>query len=91
MHNTSTDTKSITPTQVRAARALLGWSTADLAARAGIGTATVSRYENGATQIEGRSTLRQIVAALESNGIRFIDETTYPDIGIGVALVALRS
>ena len=62
--------------QIRAARALLGWSAAELAARAGISYPTVQRAEavNG---IPGMRTpnLAAIQRALEAGGIVFLDES----------------
>ena len=51
------------------ARSALGWSVRDLSERTGLGTATVSRFENGADAYS--ETLRKIEAALEAEGIRF--------------------
>lgn len=51
------------------ARAALGWGVRDLAAKAGLGISTVTRFENGADAYG--ETLRKIEAALEGEGIRF--------------------
>ena len=59
--------------QVRAARAWLGWSQGDLAARSGVGEATIARFELGSTMPYG-STLRNIQRALEDVGIEFLFE-----------------
>jgi transcriptional regulator with XRE-family HTH domain len=60
----------ITRTQVRMARAALGWGVRDLADRAGVAPNTVSRFENGlGTNV---ATLKQIQSALEEAGIIFI-------------------
>ena len=64
----------ITIEQLRAARALLGWSQTQLAERAGMSLPTVKRVEaeNGPrVSEEARQRLQQ---ALESGGITFIDE-----------------
>ena len=64
----------ITIEQLRAARALLGWSQTQLAQRAGMSLPTVKRVEaeNGPrVSEEARQRLQQ---ALESGGITFIDE-----------------
>lgn len=51
------------------ARLALGWSAADLAAAAGLGYATVARFESGKTvQPENVEAMRQALAA---NGIGF--------------------
>jgi transcriptional regulator with XRE-family HTH domain len=60
----------ITRSQVRMARAALGWGVRDLGKRAGISPNTVSRFENGmGTNV---ATLKQIQSALEEAGIIFI-------------------
>ena len=60
----------ITRSQVRMARAALGWGVRDLGKRAGIAPNTVSRFENGmGTNV---ATLKQIQAVLEEAGIIFI-------------------
>ena len=60
----------ITRSQVRMARAALGWGVRDLGNQAGIAPNTVSRFEKGlGTNV---STLRQIQSALENAGIIFI-------------------
>jgi transcriptional regulator with XRE-family HTH domain len=64
----------ITIEQLRAARALLGWSQSELAARAGLSLPTVKRLEGGfgpRVSDEAREKLRR---AIESAGIEFIDE-----------------
>ena len=70
----------ITRSQVRMARAALGWGVRDLAKRAGIAPNTVSRFENGmGTNV---TTLKQIQLTLEAAGIIFIpgDSATGPGI-----------
>jgi transcriptional regulator with XRE-family HTH domain len=60
----------ITRSQVRMARAALGWNVRDLGNHAGIAANTVSRFENGlGTNL---TTLKQIQLALENAGIIFI-------------------
>jgi predicted transcriptional regulator len=60
--------------QVKAARALLGWSQSDLARRSGISEPTIARLESVDGQLGGREeTVRKIRAALENSGIEFID------------------
>ncbi|MFI4985831.1 MAG: multiprotein-bridging factor 1 family protein [Alphaproteobacteria bacterium] len=61
----------ITPAQIRAARALLGWKQADLAAASGVSEITVKNIERGATDARG-STLGKIEAAVEAAGAEFI-------------------
>jgi transcriptional regulator with XRE-family HTH domain len=62
----------MTPEQCKMARAALDMSAADLASAAGVGYATVARYETGANvQPEKVAAMR---AALEKAGIHFIDK-----------------
>jgi transcriptional regulator with XRE-family HTH domain len=64
----------ITIEQMRAARALLGWSQSELGKRAGLSLPTIKRVERGkgpAVSNEARSRIRQ---ALEAGGARFISE-----------------
>jgi predicted transcriptional regulator len=61
--------------QVKAARALLGWSQSDLARHSGISEPTIARLESAEGQLGGRGgTVKKIRAALETNGIEFIDD-----------------
>ena len=63
----------ITSDQIRAARALLRWSSADLSEQSGVGTATIKRMEvmDGVPTGQVR-TLMAIKDALEAAGIEFI-------------------
>lgn len=54
------------------ARAALGWSTQELAAKAGVGVNTVNRFEAG--QDARMSSVEKIRAALEAAGVSFIAE-----------------
>jgi len=70
--------------QIRAARALLGWRQEDLAEAAGIGLATLARIEQGTGVVQGNvSTIVKLQSTLELQGIHFINE---PDT-YGVRLV----
>jgi transcriptional regulator with XRE-family HTH domain len=61
--------------QVKAARALLGWSQSDLARHSGISEPTIARLESAEGQLGGRGeTVKKIRVALEKSGIEFIDE-----------------
>ncbi len=62
----------LTGTQVRMARAAVGWGVRELAEKANITPNTVSRIENGGDALA--STLDRIRAALEGAGVIFIDE-----------------
>ena len=54
------------------ARAALGWSTRDLAAKADVSPSTVNQFEQGIVASD-RSTLAAIRRAFEDAGIIFID------------------
>lgn len=72
-------------TQIRAARALLGWRQEDLAKASEIGLATIARIEQGKGVVQGNfSTIMKIQLTLEHQGISFIAD---PDGGIGVRLL----
>jgi len=61
--------------QVKAARALVGWSQEELAAAADVSLPTIKRLEAAEGWLAGRQTTsRKIRAALEKAGIEFIDE-----------------
>lgn len=61
--------------QVKAARALLGWSQADLAERSGVSSPTIKRLEAVDGPIGGRlDTADAMRSALEAAGIEFIAE-----------------
>ncbi|ACK50481.1 transcriptional regulator, XRE family [Methylocella silvestris BL2] len=61
--------------QIKAARALLGWSQADLAKASGISEPTIWRLEAADGALGGRAnTGVKIVAALEAAGVIFVEE-----------------
>lgn len=61
--------------QVKAARALLAWSQADLAKASGVSYPTLARLESTDGPIGGRAdTGAKLQAALEAAGVIFIDE-----------------
>ena len=63
----------ITAAQIRAARATLRWSAAELSERAGVGVQTIKRFEASEGVPPSRSsTLMDVRAALELGGIEFI-------------------
>jgi transcriptional regulator with XRE-family HTH domain len=65
----------VTTRQIKAARALLGWSQADLAQKSGISEPTVARLESMDGELGGRQvTAQKIRAAIEVAGVEFIDE-----------------
>lgn len=57
----------LTPQACKAARALLDWGVRDLAAEAGVGVMSVSRYEAGEALRD--ATVEKIVAAFEAHGV----------------------
>lgn len=77
----------VTREQVKMARAALGWTVQDLAAKAGIAGNTVSRYKNG-TDAYGE-TLMKLQRALELGGVSFIEEDE--EAGPGVRLKKRRA
>jgi transcriptional regulator with XRE-family HTH domain len=79
----------ITGAQIRAARAALRWSIAELANKSGVGVRTIKRFE----AVDGipasrTSTLIELKSVLESGGVEFTgSETDQP--GITLRLSAL--
>lgn len=69
--------------QIRAARALLGWSQTELASRAGLSLPTVKRVEGDFGPHVTEETRVKLKRALENAGIEFIDENGG---GLGVRL-----
>ncbi|PSM20213.1 helix-turn-helix transcriptional regulator [Nitratireductor sp. StC3] len=76
--------------QLKAARALKGWSQADLAKHAGVSLPTIKRLEAAdGSDIGGRAdTTEAIVNALTANGVIFVDENGE---GPGVRLRKVRA
>jgi len=61
--------------QVKAARALLGWSQDELAERSGVSIPTVKRLEAAEGELGGRAeTAERIVRTLEAGGVLFLPE-----------------
>jgi transcriptional regulator with XRE-family HTH domain len=60
----------ISPSQIRAARALLNWSRADLAKLSGVSEPTIHRFENGVNEPETR-TANKILEAFDKHGVEF--------------------
>ena len=65
------DAKIATSAQCRAARALLNWTQAQLAERAGVARKTVADYELGERTLHVR-TRRDIMTALQRAGVEFV-------------------
>lgn len=62
----------ITPAQIRAARALIGWRQADLAKKSGISEISIKNIERGSTDPRA-STLAAIQDAFAKAGVEFIE------------------
>jgi DNA-binding XRE family transcriptional regulator len=70
--------------QIKAARALVGMSQADLAEKSGISLPTIKRLESEGGEVGGRpKTAQALVAALEAAGVIFLPENGH---GPGVAI-----
>lgn len=77
-------TPRVTTQQIKAARALLGWSQTELAQASRLSVPTIKRIESRTGDLGGRpDTSARIVAALESGGAEFIPENGG---GVGVRL-----
>ena len=63
-------TPTISPAQLRAARAWLNWSQAELAKAASVAKTVVNHYEQGHSVPHAES-LQKVQGALEAAGIRF--------------------
>jgi transcriptional regulator with XRE-family HTH domain len=63
----------VTTRQMRAARALLGWSQQDISDRTGLGVNTINDIERGARDPR-KSTWDKIVLAFSDAGIEFIGD-----------------
>ncbi|MBN8963604.1 MAG: helix-turn-helix transcriptional regulator [Rhizobiales bacterium] len=74
---------TVSPAQVRAARAWLNWSQDQLSARSGISKRTIARYESGKT-LAHPETIDLIRDVLEGEGIVFQFVGMVPK-GIGVS------
>lgn len=78
------DPKLVYAAQVRAARALLGWSQGELAERAGISKQSVNRIESG--NMDARfSTVSALGEAIRSAGVEMGEDHT------GVTRIAIAS
>jgi predicted transcriptional regulator len=78
----------VTIRQIKAARALLGWSQADLAHESGVSEPTVARLDSVDGVLGGREgTGDKIRTATETAGVEFIEENGG---GLGVRLRKTR-
>jgi transcriptional regulator with XRE-family HTH domain len=79
----------LTPAQLRAARALLGWSRETLAARSGTGAETVKNFElRGSDPKQG--TIQKWQRALQAGGVLFQDEDETAGPGVRLRKAAKR-
>ena len=78
--------QNVSNRQIKAARALVGWSQEHLTAASGVSLPTVKRLESADGLLGGRQGTRErLIAALASAGITFIDDD---GMGAGVRLRA---
>lgn len=62
----------VSSSQIRAARALLGWSAQALSEKSGVGSATIKRYEvQEGIPVANTSVLMSIKKCFEEEGIEF--------------------
>ena len=71
----------LTPAQLRAARALLGWSRDDLAERSGVFANTISNFEHGLSDPK-QGTILKWRRALAAAGVEFQDEDEIKGAGV---------
>ena len=83
------DENPITPDQCRAARALVGWSRADLAVQCGVAASTLSDFEGG-KRVPYARTLADVKEALETAGVTFISGDERAGEGVRRSLPALK-
>jgi transcriptional regulator with XRE-family HTH domain len=74
----------VSSSQIKAARAMLGWSAIELANRSGVGSASIKRYEvQDGVPVANTKNLLAIRNALEDAGIEFTGD---PLVNPGVTL-----
>ncbi len=73
----------LTGAQLRAARALLGWKMAELAARSGVGVRTIIRAEavDGVPRMQ-TDRMDALQLALEQGGVTFLDANSAHGPGV---------
>lgn len=72
--------RMLTPNQLRAARALVGWTRAELAKRSGVAAPTITGFELQGADSKV-STLHKLKRALETAGVVFLDDGAKSDEG----------
>jgi predicted transcriptional regulator len=75
----------ITRAQIRAARALIGWTQADLAQASGVSQVAIKNIERGSTDPR-LSTINSIETAFDQAGVILLDPGDTRDGGTGVRL-----
>jgi predicted transcriptional regulator len=75
----------VPPAQIRAARALVGWTQADLAKASGVSEVAIKNLERQATDPRV-STINSIQQAFDAAGIIFLDAGDIRHSGPGVRL-----
>jgi predicted transcriptional regulator len=75
----------ITGPQIRAARALVGFTQKVLAKKSGVSEISIKNIERGVTDARG-STLEAIKVALEKAGVLFLDAGDIRDGGRGIRM-----
>lgn len=85
---------SPSPRQIKAARALVGWTMPDLADAAGVARTTVADYERDGRSLKP-STIEAMVDALEAVGVEFITDGVRVDrhkrLAAGIRALAERT
>jgi len=76
----------IIPAQVRAARAWLGWTRAELAAKAGVSAESIRDFEIGRTDPR-QSTLAKIEQTFREAGVELFEEDDQRGRGRGVRFI----
>ena len=74
----------VSSSQIKAARAMLGWSAIELSERSGVSSASIKRYEiQYGIPSANTNVLQKIKSVLESSGIQFTGD---PLVNPGVTL-----
>jgi transcriptional regulator with XRE-family HTH domain len=77
--------------QIRAARALLGWRQQDLASASHVGVATIQRIEKGDGAVMSNvATLLRLQETIERAGVRFINSDDGGGVGVRLASAKQR-
>ena len=72
MSTTRNSMPMLTPAQLRAARAIVGWSREDLAEKSGMSAQAIREFELGSSDPK-MGTVQKWRRALEAAGVQFID------------------